>query len=226
MLRKTFLIFVTGLICASSSGYSYDFSVDGLRDEPDLENVEENVEENVLHQEAEYGLHYLDKKKDVYFRRLHPSAWYTSKFLPSNQFILTDGSLWSFSSEDSYKAMGWLESDVVHIRVNQSWLTAYKYELYNTATGEVIKVKNDAPATPYSLYGYVIQSINKKNRLIELSNGVFWFVPPGEKSFDRFITGDKVFIGVSHDLEFATYPNILINASITTMPYCKAVVGY
>lgn len=156
--------------------------------------------------------------KSIYYTS-HPAAYqYANSIAFFGETVeLNDGSIWSISSNDTYKTASWYTTDLIIITPNHSWLSSYGFCLTNQTTGEVASANlSIGPALPgYGYYTNWITNIDYYYNIVYLQDGSKWNM----SSFDsstvyQWVIGDVVIIGVNDGFLSSSKPNVLINVAM------------
>lgn len=150
-----------------------------------------------------------NKKKCV-----HPSAIQLVTYISydAKQLYLHDGSIWTVSDSDTPKIFNWLPGDNVTILPSDSWFSDNQYRLKNIQTSDVVAVDIAVPplyGNPY--YRYIV-SVDHSNRIILLSDGVFWKSDSWIK-IKYWKPYDTIMVGENDGTWSDSYPSILINTT-------------
>lgn len=134
---------------------------------------------------------------------------------------LEDGSVWSVSPSDGYKALNWLTSDLLVITPNHDWFSSHLFKMTNQATGISVKCNLSLMPVYNGLYTHWIRAINYYTQEIALEDGSIWQVSGLDSStFSQWLLNDTVIIGVNDGFLSGSKENILINAE--TLGYVRA----
>lgn len=128
---------------------------------------------------------------------------------------LEDGSIWSVCSNDAYKTMNWLTSDLIIIVPNDSIFSSHDYKLININTGAKVKVNLYLGPIYNGAYTHWIVAIDYLYREIYLEDGSIWKMSSFDQSIvNQWIPNDTVIIGINDGLFSGSNPNILINVNM------------
>lgn len=128
---------------------------------------------------------------------------------------LEDGSIWKVCSNDTYKTLNWLTSDMIIIVPNDSIFSSHDYKLINLNTGAKVKVNLYLGPIYNGAYTHWIVAIDYLYREIYLEDGSIWKMSSFDQSIvNKWLPNDTVIIGINDGLFSGTNPNILINVNM------------
>ncbi|ADI38137.1 putative uncharacterized protein [Waddlia chondrophila 2032/99] len=128
---------------------------------------------------------------------------------------LEDGSIWKVCSNDAYKTLNWLTSDMIIIVPNDSIFSSHDYKLVNLNTGAKVKVNLYLGPIYNGAYTHWIVAIDYLFREIYLEDGSIWKMSSFDQSIvNTWLPNDTVIIGINDGFFSGTNPNILINVNM------------
>lgn len=134
---------------------------------------------------------------------------------------LEDGSIWTVTSDDAYKTLNWLVSDLVVITPNHNWLSSYMFRITNQNTGVSIRCNLTLGPIYNGLYTHWVVAINYLTSEVCLEDGSIWKISGFDSSvFNKWLLNDTIIIGVNDGFLSGSKPNILIN--VNTLSYARA----
>ena len=152
-----------------------------------------------------------EKKPWVYAGIVHNA---TKKAWDSSWIEIEDGSQWYIRSSDRYIIQTWYSTDVIYL-TQASWLSSYKYKLWNSTLNTEVEVDQLSCAIlggPYTLY---VTSIDYSYGIITLNDGTIWVILTGDSSYlNRWLPGDTVTVGINTGWHTTESPYILINGKV------------
>lgn len=166
-----------------------------------------------------------DSVKAGVFITTHQGVYYNplSVSLFGDSVTLSDGSIWAVSSEDSYKTLNWLTSDLLIITPNQEFWPSYSYVITNQNTGIAVRVNMVLGPLANAVYRHWIVAIDYYMDRVWLEDGSTWSMTD-YSAMRQWQPGDTVMIGVNDGWFSSSYPNILINVNM--LNHCRGVCIY
>lgn len=132
---------------------------------------------------------------------------------------LEDGSVWSVSSDDTYKTLNWLTSDLIVVSPNHAWFSVYDYVITNQNTGVSVKANLILGPIVDAVYRHWVVAIDYLWDRVWLEDGSIWTLFDSSIS-KQWQVGDTVIIGVNDGWFSTSYPNILINVNMLNYTRC------
>lgn len=153
----------------------------------------------------------------------HSGAFHNpvSVTLLGDSVMLEDGSTWSVSVEDWYKALNWYTTDLVVLSPHEWSTYLHPYRMTNQNTGESIQVSLTLGPIYAGLYTYWITSTSYWfSNAATLNDGSTWTMDDYDSNYNNvsrtWMPNDTIIIGVNDGLYASIYPNILINVNTNT----------
>lgn len=156
--------------------------------------------------------------KSMYYTT-HPAVYQNPVSISffGDSIELMDGSLWTVSSSDAYKATSWYSSDLLVITPNHSWFSFYSFRLTNQSTGESVAANLTlGPIAPgYGRYTHWIVAMDYYYNIVYLEDNSVWDMSSFDSNIvNQWAVGDVVMIGVNDGWLSGSKPNVLINLAM------------
>lgn len=157
----------------------------------------------------------LNKISGALYVTTHQGAFHNplSVSFLGDAITLEDGSIWSVCSDDTYKTLNWLTSDLIVITPNHSWFSIYDYVITNQNTGIAVKVNLVLGPLVDAVYRYWIVAVDYLQDRVWLNDGSIWSMTDCTV-MKKWQVGDTVIIGVNDGWYSSSNPNILINVNM------------
>lgn len=160
----------------------------------------------------------------IHLKRIHPYAYsfLVAATASGDNIQLADASVWYVHPNNRNIVKTWISTDPLFIKPIATCWSFYSYVIQNRETNDIIEVSLLNPPLDNGAATHWITYINPIDRIVYLNDNSMWKINPKDKSFNKWMIGHRLIVGVNNKWRESKYPHILINTGIYKAPYAEA----